>query len=490
MTGGLTPGPRGDTLCAGRYGLTRILKLIILAASVLPGCAQRAPAPQPWLWFGANSRNSLLFEQAGSRPGRLEYRRVWDAERYQPQPLICGPVGDSRASQLAALDLDGDGSPEILPAGPHHDAHVILHSNGVPISHGNEPASYHRHGRPLLGRGAAARTLPLPRPLVASSRPGHPIWLVEVNGAPVFLELDAPRQPSSGSGNYAVTASDSAGRELWSVPLAPLPMLWAVADIDGDTSDDILVGTYGEEHGLRVNGTTDAESAYCIALGADGRLLWQTAFGGSHFLGCRAAVADLDADGRPEVVCAVHTWHNRYGGIYVLDGATGWVRASFTGPESLPSSHVSVGVADIDADGRSEIVATTAGPNSWLVVYRFLHETLAVAARRRLGTVADSNGVYYGLLHAIADLDGDRRYELVACGARCRPVCCDPVYYPTRTDSSCVTVFDAALEPRATLALPERCRSLLVGDLVRGGNLEILVRTDRLTLFSTDRKGR
>ncbi|MFO7650797.1 MAG: FG-GAP-like repeat-containing protein [bacterium] len=464
-----------------------LLPLIVCYLLLAPGCTRRAPVPQAWVWPGADSRNTLCFGQRGTRPGRLEFRRVWDAEYFGDEPQFCGPVGDARGPLLALADLDRDGRLEILPAGPHHDLELVLWSTGIEMPAGREPAGLHRRGRIVLGAEDGAHVLPLPGPVAANDEPA---WLVALDGRPRFVGFFDPPDPARAVRHYALAVSDTAGRAVWSAPLGPMPMLWAVTDLDADGSDDLLVGTYGEEHGLRLDGTTDSESTYCIAFGADGRRLWQTAFGGSRFLGCRAAVADLDADGRLEVAVAIYTWHDGFGGLCVLDAATGRIRARIAGPDGVAASHVSLGIADLDADGRAEVIATTAGPQSWLCVYRFGADSLTLTARRLLGASAGSTDRYYGVLHAIGDLDGDGRLELVASGARRTPVCRDPVFYPSRVDSSRITVLDRQLEPVADLPLPGRCRSLALADLLPGGNIEILVRTDRLTLYSADRSPR
>ena len=55
-----------------------------------------------------------------------------------------------------------------------------------------------------------------------------------------------------------------------------------------------------------------------------------------------------------------------------------------------------------------------------------------------------------------------------------------------RCDSCGLSVLGASLESRRDIPLPERCQYVTLGDVVPGGNIEMLVVTDRLTLYSTE----
>jgi hypothetical protein len=118
------------------------------------------------------------------------------------------------------------------------------------------------------------------------------------------------------------------GRLEWRYEFGARPDLMAVADLDSDGSEELLFATYGEENGAIANGTQDHDSSYCVALRDDGTRLWQRAFGAHPFSGCLAGVADLNRDGKPEVFVAGYTWQNDFGGLAVLDGATGRVIAA------------------------------------------------------------------------------------------------------------------------------------------------------------------
>lgn len=451
----------------------------VLIVAGLAVCSRRPDHPQPWLWPGANPQNTLVFSQRGTRPGRLNYRRLWDAEHLPTTPFQAGPVVDAAQPSVATADLDADPELEILPSGPHRSLDIVLDHTGIATRDAQ------------LSPPVFSRVLLVDRPEHSAIRQfqlqpnRNPVaWHFRLNGQPVLTVTDVV----AGIPGYRFSVLDSNGSRLWSFQLAPFPMLWAVADLDADGSEDLLLGTYGEEHGRRSNSFTDSESTYCIALKSDGSLLWRAAFGGSDFLGCRAAVADIDADQQLEVCVAIYTWHNRFGGLRVLDAATGRLRAGVDGPTELPASHTSVGLADLDNNGRCEIITATAGRQSWTAVWRFASDTLKLDQRHLLGESRDSTGRCWSALQAIGDLDGDGSYELVFLSEFQRPLCPDPVFYPTRSESCRVEILTGQLRPLLTLPLPAPCRSLVLGDIVPGGNLEILTRSDRLTLFSADRR--
>jgi hypothetical protein len=248
----------------------------------------------------------------------------------------------------------------------------------------------------------------------------------------------------------------------------------------------MLVATYGEENGVRANGTTDMDSTYCVALRGDGSLLWQRGFGAHAFSGSIACVSDVNSDRRPEVVVAGYTWENDFGRLAVLDGPTGQVLADTPGRSGEPESHVSLGCADIDADGLVEIVTTTAGRQSEVQVRRLEASGFVDVASRLMGSTTGEGSSRNTRLCGIADLDGDGRPELVTTRWRRRRLCPDPFFYPSKADSCGITILDGALRPRQDIPLAQRCQWLTLGDVTPGGNIEMLVLTDRLTLYSMD----
>jgi hypothetical protein len=173
-----------------------------------------------------------------------------------------------------------------------------------------------------------------------------------------------------------------------------------------------------------------------------------------------------------------------FGLLAVLDGGTGAIRDIVRPPDDSPASFSTVGCADTDADGTTEIVATTSGQRGFVLRYRFDGAKLVLLDRQAVGASTDKGTTWNCRLHALADMDGDGQVEALVSAIRQTLICPDPVFYPSKCDSSRLLVLGSGLEPWQELALPEQCQGLAVGDVVPGGCLEMLVVTDRLTLYS------
>ena len=111
-----------------------------------------------------------------------------------------------------------------------------------------------------------------------------------------------------------------------------------VADIDGDGRLEIVFGTYfGDAHVYAVN----AE---------DGSVLWKHASEGGPF-DASIAIHDLDGDGDLEILAA----DSASGRFYCLDGkgAVQWTVKLPSGTDSPPA------IGDLDGDGKPEVVVGT-----------------------------------------------------------------------------------------------------------------------------------
>ncbi|MBX3474037.1 MAG: PQQ-binding-like beta-propeller repeat protein [Planctomycetes bacterium] len=126
---------------------------------------------------------------------------------------------------------------------------------------------------------------------------------------------------------------------LWSLDMSSdLKGSGAVADVDGDGKPEIVFGSYYNDCHV-----------YCVEA-ATGKVKWKFKSHGGP-LDASIAIADLDGDKAPEILSA----DSAYGKLYVLSG-----KGELKGTIDLPSGTDSPpAVADLDGDGKVEIVIGT-----------------------------------------------------------------------------------------------------------------------------------
>jgi len=149
-------------------------------------------------------------------------------------------------------------------------------------------------------------------------------------------QLEALRQEAAAL--EAKIALEASGA-LWTVELeSDSKGSGHVADLDGDGKLEIVFGTYFED-----------EHLYCVNA-EDGSILWKHASERGPF-DASVAIADLDGDGRLEVLAA----DSATGRLYCLgpDGEEAWTMKLPSGTDSPPA------VGDLDGDGRPEVVVGT-----------------------------------------------------------------------------------------------------------------------------------
>ena len=251
------------------------------------------------------------------------------------------------------------------------------------------------------------------------------------------LELIVPVSNSS-----QVLAFDAAtGQRLWTYEAGPGECIdtppW-VGDADADGKPDIVVGTFkGKLHVIRAGDGTavrtvpiapgavqscpivmdlnaDGAADYvganfngdhrvCAVDGATGKELWHVQTGGSIYHG--PSVGDLDGDGAPDM--AVGSYDGKIHAFRARDGSSLWA----VNPPGERYFMAPTAIADIDADGKPEVIATS---DSVTV----LRADGAIAWSQRI----DKPGPWYGASRgvAIADLDGDGGPDLAAVNGRGR----------------------------------------------------------------------
>ncbi|MEI2741257.1 MAG: FG-GAP-like repeat-containing protein [Candidatus Competibacter sp.] len=166
----------------------------------------------------------------------------------------------------------------------------------------------------------------------------------------------------------------------------------AVADIDGDGQKEVLWGAYTL---MAVNGAT-------------GAIKWHASSPGGSRLWPSIVVADLNQDGAVEIVTADGSG---YLSVYTGNGTNfpGWpVR-----PTGASNEIRSLAVADLDNDGDLEIViCSTRSDNQWFVY----EHTGALRAGWPKMSDSDANGYAAGCYNeniGVADIDGDGRSEII-----------------------------------------------------------------------------
>ena len=311
-----------------------------------------------------------------------------------------------------------------------------------------------------------------------------------------------------GDGTEEVIAGDQAGT-VWAVNAATGRPLWTtrvpaavdapvtVADTDGNGAAELFVGL----------GSLSVERQHggLIALSAAGTPLWGRQFtdifsnwhpewgtrpdGFNEILVTAPQVGDVDGDGRADLVVAPQD--NR---VYVLDPATGQDRAWWRDPRQVffpgPGYWVDDAVfstpivADIDADGRDEIVVGVAGsPGGPVDVGGGVLKAIEFDNGQPTTKWTWAADDIIASPPVLADVDGDGRPELVV-GAGYDWVASDR----SRQDWKRIHVIDPATGQRKWFAETNGAtyQQPAVADVDGDGTPEILATTDPRAPLSGD----
>jgi hypothetical protein len=200
----------------------------------------------------------------------------------------------------------------------------------------------------------------------------------------------------------------SAGAQALPVLKTTLPASWdggwfgsaAAWDLDGDGTQEIVAARHSVLHAWNSRG----ELAWRAVAGSDGTL---EEVHGSQRQYAGPVAGDLDGDGDGEIAVA---YDNKVA-VYDHGGKVmpGWPRA-FPGPAGQVRS---LAAADLDGDGRLEILAAKSGEGPFLMAFRLDGEGVPGWPQGSACEGCDAQG---GLNQNIgsADLDGDGRPEIVA----------------------------------------------------------------------------
>ncbi len=132
----------------------------------------------------------------------------------------------------------------------------------------------------------------------------------------------------------------------------------SVGDSNADGVMEIFHGGFGPSNGKRANGTRDNQS-WVFSHNSDAGIRWQRRFEGSGFVDSTALLYDVFGSQKPVVVAAStshgwRTWDGRLGRAYLLDPKTGETLENYEHNFGKPVEVAAV--ADLNDDGRADIL--------------------------------------------------------------------------------------------------------------------------------------
>lgn len=384
-------------------------------------------------------------------------------------PIVSYATGAFNPLSVAVADLNGDGNSDLVVANQCSGSDFCVGGGtvGVLLGNGNgtfQTALTYASGGSFLYAVAVAD-------VNGDGRPD----LILANGCP-----NIGGGSCSGDGAVGVLLGNGDGTFQAAVTYASggfggFNSQVAVADVNGDGQPDIVV-----MNGCSTNCSPSLppQGSVSILLGTGGGAFSPAAsYLSGGFFPFSLAVADLDGDGKLDVVVANWCSDNTVIGNCATQAPIGVLRGNGDGTFQPAITYSSGGaggravvVADVNADGKPDLVTGNCGPNG-CGTFNPAGGVIGVLLGNGDGTF--QSGVPYGagsyVSLAVADVDGDNRLDVVAASQSCTGV----------VDSGCVHVLqgigDGSFQAPVSIDSGILPLSIAASDLTGDGAADVVV---------------
>jgi hypothetical protein len=280
---------------------------------------------------------------------------------------------------VVAVDVNGDGKPDIIAAN--------FNVNNVGV---------------LLNSGTGTFPAQVTYSTGASSSP-YSVVAADVNGDGKIDIIVA----NSGLDNIGVLLNTGTGtfaaQVTYSTGASSSPYSVAAVDVNGDSKPDIIVANNNANNvGVLLNtgiGTFATQVTYST---------------GASSSPYSVVAADVNGDGKPDIIVANNNANNV--GV-LLNTGTGTFVAQVTYSTGASSSPYSVVAADVNEDGKVDIVVANAGSNNVGVLLNSGAGTFAAQV-----TYSTGAGTYPSSVVA-ADVNGDSKADIIVANNIAHNVC-------------------------------------------------------------------
>jgi len=285
-------------------------------------------------------------------------------------PVATYGAGGSNSYSIALADVNGDGKPDLLTANRGSD------NAGVLLGNGNGTF------QPATTFGTGTFSQPASIAVADVNGDGKPDLLTANQGtstAGVLL--------GTGTGTFQPVTTFGTGF---------IPASIAVADVNGDGKPDLLTANIG------------SDNAGVLLGNGDGTFQLVTTFStGTNSNPTSIAVADVNGDGKLDLLTANRVTDNA--GV-LLGTGTGTFQPVTTYSTGTNGSPASIAVADVNGDGKSDLLTANTSSSTAGVLLGNGDGTFRFVATFSTGT--NSNPISI----AVADVNGDGQLDLLTVG--------------------------------------------------------------------------